>query len=562
MCRSVMAHAAISHKTRGYAQFPVVIMQDATTKPPFQYIHNLRIFALYFFLSYLCPLPFDPQKPRRSLSIDKNTSLSLSLSLSARDLNQMAMQAESPATVLPSAQVVGNAFVEQYYHILHQSPELVHKFYQDLSILSRPDANGLMSSVTTMQAIDEKIQSLDYKNYKAEIKTADAQDSHQAGVIVLVTGCLTGKDNVKRKFAQTFFLAPQEKGYFVQNDVFRYVEESSPLDKTSTSVENIVVNSIADQAVPSSGVSQVLVEATHVSNDNPTYETALNLATEDLTIRPEICDPEDKERSVSGLDEEVAEEPAPVQTGPNELGPVQKPDPSATLEEKKSYASIVRVTKITSGSGHGQMSSLRWAPANTDQHKSRPAKPSPEPETLVPVAVNGPESSNAFDDAEGHSIYIRNLPMNATVTQLEEEFKKFGPIKRNGIQVRSSKQQGFCFGFVEFESLDSMHSAIKAPSITIGNRQVVVEEKKTTTRVGGGGGRGRYSSGRGGGGFRGRGGYFGGRSFGRNEFRYQGEYPNRSKGLTGRNPEVYQRVDQNDGGRYPHQPNKDTNSKQ
>lgn len=80
------------------------------------------------------------------------------------------------------------------------------------------------------QAINDKIQSLDYKNYKAEIKTADAQDSYQGGVIVLVTGCLTGTDNVRRKFTQIFFLAPQEKGYFVLNDVFRYVDESQPSD--------------------------------------------------------------------------------------------------------------------------------------------------------------------------------------------------------------------------------------------------------------------------------------------------------------------------------------------
>ena len=30
---------------------------------------------------------------------------------------------------------------------------------------------------------------------------------------------------MRRKFTQTFFLAPQEKGYFVLNDVFRYIEE-------------------------------------------------------------------------------------------------------------------------------------------------------------------------------------------------------------------------------------------------------------------------------------------------------------------------------------------------
>lgn len=59
----------------------------------------------------------------------------------------MALQPVS----LPSAQVVGNAFVEQYYHILHNSPELVYRFYQDASVLSRPDSNGVMTSVTTME---------------------------------------------------------------------------------------------------------------------------------------------------------------------------------------------------------------------------------------------------------------------------------------------------------------------------------------------------------------------------------------------------------------------------
>lgn len=46
---------------------------------------------------------------------------------------------------------IGSAFVQQYYHILHQSPESVYKFYQDTSMLSRSDADGVMTSVTTMQ---------------------------------------------------------------------------------------------------------------------------------------------------------------------------------------------------------------------------------------------------------------------------------------------------------------------------------------------------------------------------------------------------------------------------
>lgn len=79
-----------------------------------------------------------------------------------------------------------------------------------------------------VQGINEKILSLNFKEFKAEIKTADAQNSYKEGVTVLVTGCLTGKDNMRRKFAQSFFLAPQDNGYFVLNDVFRYVEDDEP----------------------------------------------------------------------------------------------------------------------------------------------------------------------------------------------------------------------------------------------------------------------------------------------------------------------------------------------
>jgi hypothetical protein len=79
--------------------------------------------------------------------------------------------------------------------------------------------NFLTGSVS--QAINEKITSMDIA--RAEIKGVDAQDSLCGGVTVLVTGHLTGKDDVCREFVQSFFLAPQEKGYFVLNDILRYV---------------------------------------------------------------------------------------------------------------------------------------------------------------------------------------------------------------------------------------------------------------------------------------------------------------------------------------------------
>ena len=42
----------------------------------------------------------------------------------------------------------------------------------------------------------------------------------------MVSGSMHAKDfSGRRKFVETFFLAPQEKGYFVLNDVFHFIEE-------------------------------------------------------------------------------------------------------------------------------------------------------------------------------------------------------------------------------------------------------------------------------------------------------------------------------------------------
>ncbi|KAL3513030.1 hypothetical protein ACH5RR_025747 [Cinchona calisaya] len=452
----------------------------------------------------------------------------------------MAMQSANTAAALPSAQVVGNAFVEQYYRILHRSPELVYKFYQDSSVLSRPESDGTMTSVTTMQAINDKIQSLDYQNYMAEIKTADAQDSYQKGVIVLVTGCLTGTDNVRRKFTQTFFLAPQENGYFVLNDVFRYVQESEPSD-----VNSVLPNGAAD--LPSAAPLASDPEP-DLASDDSAFESTTAPEAEDTQNGAEVCDPSDNEEG-SILEEEVVHEP-PTQV---EIVTVEDSDFLAT-QEKKSYASIVRVTKATARSTpvYVPTSTIRSAPATANHQARGSEKASPEPHASVAAFESGPESSNVTE--EGYSIYVRNLALNATPEQLEEEFKRFGAIKRDGIQVRSNKQ-GSCFGFVEFELLESMQNAIKASPISIGGRQVVVEEKRTSTRVGSSG-RGRFPSARGGfrsDSFRGHGNFGDGRGYGRSDFRNQGEFSSRAKASGGRNVETYQRVDQSGSGRFNHQ---------
>ncbi|KAI8550810.1 hypothetical protein RHMOL_Rhmol06G0136600 [Rhododendron molle] len=75
---------------------------------------------------------------------------------------------------------------EQYYLTQQQSSSLVHRFYQEESKLACPEDDGTMSTTTTLQAINEKILSLNCGQYRASITYVDTQESYNGGVHVLV----------------------------------------------------------------------------------------------------------------------------------------------------------------------------------------------------------------------------------------------------------------------------------------------------------------------------------------------------------------------------------------
>lgn len=447
------------------------------------------------------------------------------------------MAAEAVAAVTPvSAQVVANAFVQQYYQILHQSPGLVFRFYQDISKLGRLEDDGSMGITTTMQAINDKILSLNYGDFRAEIKSVDAQESFSGGVHVLVTGYLTGKDNLIRNFCQTFFLAPQDRGYFVLNDMFRYVETVSQHDTVQVPVADVVAPVTPEQIV----ADPPPVQQNHIPEQStPPMEEA---DVGEVYNPPENGDVPivEEEVPVSEVVDEVQDGSEVVVESDNKIGDVPK----------KSYASIVM---------HLKESAAPFSPPPAPAPRKPMARIVEQMYQPATTTTDGPVfSSNTVDnindtEADGYSIYIKGLPMNATVALLADEFKKFGPIKSGGIQVRSNRQQGFCFGFVEFEVESSVQKAIEASPILIGARQAVVEEKRSTnTRVNT---RGRFQSGRGAGfrndGGRGRGNYGGGRGYGRDDFNGRNEFNNRGGnrgGSSNRGGEGYRRAD-NTGGR-------------
>ncbi|KAK7395426.1 hypothetical protein VNO78_15984 [Psophocarpus tetragonolobus] len=441
----------------------------------------------------------------------------------------MATSEQQATPKNPAADIVGNAFVDQYYHMLHESPELVHRFYQDVSKLGRPEQNGIMGITTTMLDINRKILSLGYGELSAEIVSVDAQESYGGGVLVLVTGFMIGKDDVKQKFTQCFFLAPQEKGYFVLNDVFRYVDESGVQGSALDFGLPAPPDTVADPPVLETQVSEQISVTAEDGDGEEVYNPENGQASieEEEPPVPEVLDeiPDDSQM-VAGLASQIEEVP------------------------KKSYASIVKVMKEGAPLSPA-VSAVSVKAAHKSQEQQGTATPPPSSMLETNGSINSNEIGNNQEvEAEGYSIFVKGLSQSATPTLLENEFKKFGPIKSGGIQVRT--QKGFSFGFVEFEVASAVQSALEASPILMNGRHIVVEEKRSTNR---GNSRGRFPSGRAPGyrgeGARGRGNYGNGRSYGRGDFNgSRGEYGYRNGnrgGFSSRGGDGYQRNDHNMG---------------
>ena len=130
----------------------------------------------------------------------------------------------------PSPQQVGREFVRQYYTILHEAPEILHRFYSAASTfvhggVDRP-GHCVEEPVVGQLDIDKKIRQLAFKDCHTKIRQVDAQATIGSGVVVQVTGELSNNGEPMRRFMQTFVLAPQTpKKFYVHNDIFRYQDE-------------------------------------------------------------------------------------------------------------------------------------------------------------------------------------------------------------------------------------------------------------------------------------------------------------------------------------------------
>ena len=131
---------------------------------------------------------------------------------------------------------VGWQFVSQYYTFVNKQPDRLHCFYTKNSAFIHGTEGEDGRPCYGQHEIHEKILSIGFQDCKVFIHSVDAQASANNGIVIQAIGEISNKNEPWRKFTQTFFLAEQPNGYFVLNDIFRYLKEDTD-DEEATEEE-------------------------------------------------------------------------------------------------------------------------------------------------------------------------------------------------------------------------------------------------------------------------------------------------------------------------------------
>ncbi|KAI8843327.1 hypothetical protein BJ741DRAFT_704569 [Chytriomyces cf. hyalinus JEL632] len=169
-------------------------------------------------------------------------------------INHEAKQAPPAAPVISNASAyeVGWLFVQEYYTFLNKNPTKLHCFYNSKSSFIHGTEGDSHETQEGVKAIQARILELDFQDCKVLVSHVDSQRSFNGCIVTMVLGEMSNRGGVSHKFCQCFVLAEQPSGYFVFNDMFRFLKEDiqeeydEPVDPMS---ENEYYNSLNQQQI-------------------------------------------------------------------------------------------------------------------------------------------------------------------------------------------------------------------------------------------------------------------------------------------------------------------------
>lgn len=364
--------------------------------------------------------------------------------------------------------------MSQYYTVLHSSPKHLHRFYADNSTLTHADVKfeegqitQSLKTATGQKMIHETVMNLQLEDTVTEIYSVDSQYSLDGAVVVQVTGALQNQSGLKRSFVQTFFLAVQEKGYYVLNDIFRYLLPSAVI----SDVEARVVEGAAGRKMGREHGKRSTSPPVAIATPRSPHQQMAQLSTSTLEMREGIHS--ERENIFQYVESNVS-------------GDV------SSQEAKQKPKHVAETVHYSEGGMEKQVSEDSSKKASKDSKEGETDKEShgetePESET---AQEGDAVSSPSLPATEG--VFIRDIPAHVTSEELSAALQKFGSLKANSLSVKSMKGRD-SYAFVDFTSVESAKACL-ATGMEFDGKKVSVEPKRPTIFRQGGGGLGRKLS--------------------------------------------------------------------
>ncbi|KAK1924793.1 hypothetical protein DB88DRAFT_486894 [Papiliotrema laurentii] len=256
---------------------------------------------------------------------------------------------------------VGWQFVPQYYNFVNKQPHRLHCFYNKRSTFIHGEEGDDAQPALGQAEIHERINAIGYDQCKVYIHSIDSQSSANGGIIILVIGEMSNKNQPWRKFTQTFFLAEQPNGYFVLNDIFRYLKEEVEEDEEEYVEQEAAVEVpeeapvVSEETIvpvpPTEAPTPVpeAVEAAQPAEEVPTEAVVASVPDEDVAPSEPATAVEEPVTSAPEIAEVKPEVEAKPEAKPevkaetkSEAKPEAKPEvkPEAAPAKPKTWASL------------------------------------------------------------------------------------------------------------------------------------------------------------------------------------------------------------------------------
>ncbi|KAL1983999.1 hypothetical protein VTN96DRAFT_9684 [Rasamsonia emersonii] len=459
---------------------------------------------------------------------------------------------------------VGWYFVEQYYTTLSRSPEKLHLFYSRRSQFVFGNEAESVPVVVGQKAIQEKIRELDFHDCKVRVLNVDSQASFE-NILVSVIGEISNRSEPSRKFVQTFVLAEQPNGYYVLNDIFRYladedeefVEQAPPAEAPAATQDAAVANAEpqpekqaveaqADTQAAAAKVDEKPEAAAAAANGEPEKAPEPAPQANGSAVQPEKpAVPVTPAVPVVPAEQEAVKPEVPKTQEPipaaNQAAPApEKEAPPPAKAAPKTWASIaskndagaasvatpvVPVTQPKPAAAPAPATAQQQQQQQQQQQSQQPQQDQqPAAAATTATTENAPSQQSSNDgsgwqtaghdnkrqsragDEQKFSAYIKNVNEKVDAALLKSTLAKFGKILYFDVN-----RQKNC-AFVDFADQAGYNAAVAANPHQIGSEQIYVEERRIRpNNYGNGYGAGRGGAGRGRGdaraGSQGRGGF-------------------------------------------------------